>query len=99
MSITTVMVVLGVLVIGSFLFLFVLKKLRASRMAEADLLEEVKRYSDTTKSISLTGMERIMIKKALTSPQFKERIQEPKTQHLVRVAYRGLLEKIKESIK
>lgn len=66
------------------------------------LAKELEKYSpksDIPPPLVLTGLEKVMIHKALTCPQFKGRIREPKTRKYIRDAYKGLMGKIKEAVK
>jgi len=49
--------------------------------------------------VYLEGREKGIVIMALTAPQVKKRISEPKTRYVDREAYKTLLEKMKESIK
>lgn len=63
------------------------------------LKKELDKYSDVEIKVALTALEKKMIFNALDSSQYKARIQDPKTKFFIRLIYRKLKEKIKESIK
>jgi len=78
-------------------------QLRAERAA---LLEGVRwlkkdqaRYRAGPLKIELTLSERRMLRSALESPGYKEKVQAPATKRFIRIIYHELRKKIKESIK
>jgi len=63
------------------------------------LKKELDKYSDVEIKVALTSFEKQMILSALDWPQYKAKVQDPKTKFFIREIYRGLKEKIKGSIK
>ena len=63
------------------------------------LSRELDKYSDVEIKVALTDNEKQMILNALDSPQYKAKVQDPKTNYFIREIYRKLKEKIKGSIK
>lgn len=74
-------------------------KLRQKGIEIDELKKELNKYSDVEPKVALTSEEKRMILNALDSPKYKARVEDPKTRHFIRVIYKGLKEKIKESIK
>ena len=72
----------------------------ARLLEEIDRLEkELDKYEFTEIKIALTLPEKRIILDALESPQYKARVQEPRTKSYIRIIYNTLRKKIKESIK
>jgi len=98
MSPLVVIVILGagVAILGICLFRErrYLKTLMSIKEMLADELEKCRE----TKELYLTRKEKGIMIMALTAPQVKTRMSEPKTKHIDRKAYKALLEKMKESI-
>ncbi len=71
----------------------------------ADLKEDVAKKRGKIKfllcgeTMHLDQHERRMILRAIELPPFREMIEAPKTKHYVRVVFKGLREKLKQSIK
>lgn len=63
------------------------------------LKKELDKYKDVEIKVALTSEEKKMILNALDSPKYKAKVQDPKTKYFIRVIYRNLKEKIKETIK
>jgi len=67
---------------------------------EIELLKkELRKYSNVEIKVALTSREKGMILNAMDTPQYKGKIHDPKTNYLTREIYKGLKEKIEESIK
>jgi len=63
------------------------------------LVKELAKYSDTKIKVALTLQEKQMILNALNMSEYMAWVEDPKTKHVLRQIYRGLKEKISESIK
>ena len=63
------------------------------------LKKELDKYSDVEIKVALTSFEKEMLLSALDMPQFKTRVQDPKTKFFIRKINKELREKIKDSIK
>ena len=63
------------------------------------LKKELDKYSEMEIKVALNGREKRMILNALDMPQYKVKVQDPKTKFFIREIYRKLKEKIKGSIK
>lgn len=74
-------------------------QLRLKGIKIDELKKELDKYSDVEIKVALTGFEKQMILSALDMPQYKAKVQDPKTKFFIRGIYRGLKEKIKGSIK
>ena len=74
-------------------------QLRQKGIEIDELKKELDKYSDVEIKVALTALEKKMILNALDSPQYKARVQDPKTKFIIREIYRKLKEKIKGSIK
>lgn len=74
-------------------------QLRQKGIKIDELKKELDKYSDVEIKVALTLPEKRIILNALESPQYKARIQEPKTKRFIRIICNTLKEKIKESIK
>ncbi len=74
-------------------------QLRQKGIEIDELKKELDKYSDVEIKVALTALEKNMILNALDSPQYKAKVQDPKTKFFIREIYRKLKEKIKESIK
>lgn len=68
------------------------KELKTLRASNALLIQMNKELLES--KINLDRQERIVLMECLNDPHFKERVQEPKTPHLVRVKYKGVKAKI-----
>ena len=74
-------------------------QLRQKGIEIDELKKELDKYSEVEIKVALTLPEKRIILNALESPQYKARVQEPKTKRFIRIIYNTLKEKIKASIK
>ncbi len=74
-------------------------QLRQKGIEIDELKKELDKYSDVEIKVALTEFEKEMILSALDSPQYKAKVEDPKTKFFIREINRKLKEKIKESIK
>ena len=81
----------------------IIVELTSERAKQSDQLRlketELKKYSNVEIKVPLTALEKKMVLNALDTPQFKGKVHDPKTKHVIRQIYGKLVEKIKESIK
>lgn len=67
---------------------------------EVDRLKRrLDKYKDVPIKVALTLPEKQMILNALESSRYKAKVQDPETKRFIRIIYKTLREKIKESIK
>jgi hypothetical protein len=67
---------------------------------EVDRLKRrLDKYKDVPVKVPLTLPEKKMILNALESSRYKAKVQDPETKRFIRIIYKTLREKIKESIK
>lgn len=74
-------------------------QLRLKGIEIDELKKELDKYSDVEPKVALIWREKRMILDALEMPHYRVVIETPATPRIVRDVYRGLREKIKESIK
>ncbi len=74
-------------------------QLRQKGIEIDELKKELDKYSDVEIKVALTGHEKQMILNALDTPQYKAKVEDPKTKFFIRKIYGKLKEKVKESIK
>lgn len=74
-------------------------QLRLKGIEIDELKKELDKYSEVEIKVALTSQEKKMILNALDSPQYKAKIEDPKTKFFTRKIYSELKERIKESIK
>jgi len=74
-------------------------QVRIKGIAVDRLTKELKKYSNVEIKVDLTGQEKQMILNALRMSEYTAWIEDPKTTHVLRMIYKNLKEKIKESIK
>lgn len=92
-------------VLGTFLYRTLKRKkqleaYRTELREENDRLKkELREHLNIKMTVILTLPERRIILNALESPQYKARVQDPKTKRFIRIIYNTLRKKIKESIK
>lgn len=106
MKTIALIIILGMVAIGSFLGWRVLGLLKKNKQLQEDRNELIKelakerdKYSGVEIKVALTSHEKQMILNALNVPQYKGKVHDPKTKYFIREIYGDLKKKIKESIK
>jgi len=91
--------ILGGICLALIIWLYRERKHFKTLMSIKEMLaDELEKYRDMD-GVLLTRREKGIMIMALTAPQVRKRISEPKTKHIDRKAYKTLLEKMKEAIK
>ena len=74
-------------------------QLRQKGIEIDELKKELEKYSNVEPKVALTSFEKQMILSALDMPQYKAKVEDPKTKFFIREINRSLKEKIRASMK